>query len=334
MLPVRLMPKLRNFCARLALFCSALLLACGSFAQADGAHCPPQPAEPAPERMQALMREAKDRGFLWKVEKPGRSGYLYGSMHVGKQAWSIPGPMTLAALKASDVIALELDILDPAIQSEMSDPARFGWKHFALPPALQKRVEAVARKVCAPMADLASLHPMIQLITVSLLDARFADLEISYGTEIFLSTFARAAHKPVASLESAGLQMRALLAGDPGEMIDGIDRGIALYESGKARLITRRMTDAWAGGNLDDLQNYHQWCECANTEADRKSLRELNDGRNPGLAAGIDRLLAGGKVVFAAAGALHMTGPSALPGLLRKMGYTVTRVAFEKSSAR
>ena len=66
-----------------------------------------------------------------------------------------------------------------------------------------------------------------------------------------------------------------------------------------------------------------------NTEAEAKFYRRLNDERNPGLAAGIDKLHRDGKRVFAAVGALHMTGPKALPTLLANMGYKVERVVFE-----
>jgi uncharacterized protein len=56
----------------------------------------------------------------------------------------------------------------------------------------------------------------------------------------------------------------------------------------------------------------------------------LNDERNPGLAAGIDKLMGDGKPVFAAVGALHMTGLKAVPTLLAQMGYKVERVSFGK----
>ena len=62
---------------------------------------------------------------------------------------------------------------------------------------------------------------------------------------------------------------------------------------------------------------------------DRKALQTLNDERNPKLAAGIDKLISSGKSVFAAVGALHMTGPKALPKLLQEMGYKVERVVFD-----
>jgi uncharacterized protein YbaP (TraB family) len=227
------------------------------------------------------------------------------------------------------VVALEIDILDPAIQAEMANPSKFGIKPLALTPALKTRLDTLAARVCAPVKALSSMHPMMQLITVTLFDVRFADLEIAYGSEIFLSGYARGANKPVASLESVELQMRALLGGEPKAMLEGIERSLALIEQGKSRPITERMINAWASGNLSELQDYQKWCECAATQADRKALQTLNDERNPKLAAGIDKLIASGKSVFAAVGALHMTGPKALPKLLQEMGYKVERIAFD-----
>lgn len=291
--------------------------------------CPPPPSALTAQDTKALARDARDRGFLWRIEKDNRVGHLYGSIHVGKRAWAIPGPQTRAALAASDVIALEIDVLDPGALGEMSEPSRFGIKPVALPAALQTRLNAFARKVCAQPEHLATLHPSLQLVTVTLLEARLFEFDVSYGSEVFLASYAREAGKPVVSLESVELQMRTLLAGDDAEIIDSVTRALPLLEQGRLRAVTERMAAAWAHGNLRELENYAKWCECAETEADRKSFEQLNDDRNPGLAAGIDKLMREGKRVFAAVGALHMIGAKALPKLLQEMGYQVERVPFD-----
>lgn len=86
--------------------------------------------------MQALAKEARDRGFLWKIQKDGHTGYLYGSIHLSKRKWGVPGPTTITALQSSEVIALELDVLDTEIQAQLADPSRFGIKHVSLQPPL------------------------------------------------------------------------------------------------------------------------------------------------------------------------------------------------------
>jgi hypothetical protein len=58
-------------------------------------------------------------------------------------------------------------------------------------------------------------------------------------------------------------------------------------------------------------------------------MQTLNDDRNPALADGIEALHRDGRGVFAAVGALHMTGAKALPTLLQQRGFTVRRVALQ-----
>ena len=307
------------------IFLIALLVPAFAAAQ----NCPAPPTAPSNEKIQALAKAAKDRGFLWKIEKDERTGYLYGTIHVNKLEWSIPGPKTIAALTASELIAFELDILDPDIQAQFSDPSKFGIKPTVLPAKLKQRMDVIAQRVCAPVAAMALMHPIMQLATLTILDARFAELEMGYGSEIVMTGFARSAKKAVTSLETAELQIRALMGGEAAEIIMSVESGLSLFEANKQRKPVEQLISIWATSNFAEFQNYEKWCDCVNTEAEAKFYRRLNDDRNPGLAAGIDKLHRDGKRVFAAVGALHMTGPKALPTLLANMGYKVERVVFE-----
>ncbi|CAN5716850.1 hypothetical protein BH11PSE7_BH11PSE7_03260 [soil metagenome] len=62
------------------------------------------------------------------------------------------------------------------------------------------------------------------------------------------------------------------------------------------------------------------------TDADRARLQRMLGDRNPGLAQRIDELHASGSRLFAAVGALHMKGATALPALLAARGYEVQRL--------
>ena len=292
--------------------------------------CPPPPTTPTADEIQVMVQNAKDRGFLWRYEKNGNTGYLYGSIHVGRREWIVPGPKTMAALQSAGVIALELDILDPKVQQQMSDPSRFGIKKVQLPPSLKLRMETIAKRVCAPVETLEELHPLMQLITVTIHDARFSGLELAYGSEIFLAGFSRGAKKRIEGLETPELQMHALLAGEAQDIIETVESGLTLFETGKQRTQTDRLINAWATRNIDELQRYEEWCECMITETDRKYMKGLLDDRNPHLAASIDKLSRDGRKVFAAVGSLHLIGPNSVPKQLEKMGYKIERVVFEE----
>ena len=91
--------------------------------QADmsvAATCPPALQQPTAERMQAAQQNARDRGFLWRISKDGRVSFLYGTIHMAKFEWMFPGPIVSQALRATDTIALEMDLLDADIQAELA----------------------------------------------------------------------------------------------------------------------------------------------------------------------------------------------------------------------
>jgi uncharacterized protein YbaP (TraB family) len=124
--------------------------------------------------------------------------------------------------------------------------------------------------------------------------------------------------------------MHALLAGEAQDIIETVESGLTLFETGKQRTQTDRLINAWATRNMDELQRYEEWCECMITETDRKYMKGLLDDRNPHLAASIDKLSRDGRKVFAAVGSLHLIGPNSVPKQLEKMGYKIERVVFEE----
>jgi hypothetical protein len=304
---------------------AVLLLALGLQAGVHAAACPPGPEMPEPAALQAAQARAQDRGLLWRLSKAGRSvAYLYGSIHVGKLDWAVPGPRLAAALRDSDTLALELDPGDPAVQQQLA--AGLARRPLSPDPALRARLARLARAACLPEGALAGQHPLMQAFTLTLLAARWEGLDAGYAQEQVLSGLARAQQRPVLSLETPEQQLAALLPAERREALRMTQELLDLLEQGKARPVLRRLAEAWARSDLQALEDYEQWCECVASEADRAQLRRLNDARNPALAARIDALIGQGHRLFAAVGALHMTGPQSLTLLLEQRGYQVERL--------
>lgn len=287
--------------------------------------CPPPPAAPTAAQWQAAQREARDVGMLWRLSKDGRDSWLFGTIHVGTLAWSAPGPALRQALARSDVLALEIDPQDPRLATQLQQAMRDA------PPAdaaLRQRLQAQATAACVPPEALQGLHPMLQLMTLTLLQARQDGLDAAFAQELMLATAARAAGLRIVALESVEQQIGALLPQDPVQMQRLLEQSLEQLERGHTQAVLRRLAEAWAAGDLQTLEDYARWCECADTDEQRAWLRRLNDERNAHLAAGIDALHGRGQKVFAAVGALHMTGAQALPRLLQQRGYTVQRVGW------
>jgi len=305
----------------------ALLLSGPALAQP--AACPPTAAAPTAEQARRDLREAVDRGFLWRLRKDGRESYLYGTVHVGKQAWIHPGPTVARALAASDTVALELDALDADVQRRLARGAA-ALPGMALPSALQARLDRQARIQCVPPQALAGYVPEMQIGALTGLVGRRDGFDPAYGIDVALAGWARSAHKAVVSLETPELQLAALKSSSWDETLEFVDSALAEMENDHAAPALRRIAEVWSQGDLEALTRYDTWCDCINTPADRAAMARLLDERNPPLADRIAELHRGGHRVFAAVGSLHMTGRFGLPTLLAQRGFQVDVVAFPR----
>ena len=308
---------------------AALLAPTSAQAQPTNASCPPTAQVPTAEQAQAQLRDARDRGFLWRVQKDGRSSYLYGTIHIAKVDWMIPGPQVMAALRASDVVAVELDLLDPAMMATLQK-AVAPKPELALPAALDARLRAQLALACLPAALLDALSPVMAATTLVVLSARREGLDPSYGIDPVVSVIARRLAKPVVSLETAEMQMKLLQGETPQDSQDSVTQILDELEADQARPMMLRLSRMWADSRLDELDGYAQWCDCLKTALEREFMKRALDDRNGPLAERIAALHSGGQAVFAAVGSLHMTGPQGLPSLLRQRGFQVDVVPFAR----
>jgi uncharacterized protein len=302
----------------------AALASLGVQAQ-PAAACPPQAAAPTPLQVKDAQAQAKDRGFLWRVSKDGRTHHLFGTIHVGKLEWAFPGAKLRAALADAQTVAFELDPLDPAVQSSLRSAGSGSAK---LPTALDEQLKREIQRACIPAQALAGLHPMMQAMTAMMIDAARDGLQVAYGQEFVLAGAASARKLRTVSLETAERQLAAIIPNDPVQAERLLASTLEQMQSGLGRQVLLRMAVAWERGDLQEIEHYERWCDCVKTDDERAMLRALNDERNPAMAERIEALHREGQRLFVAVGALHMTGPKALPALLQARGFRVERVEF------
>lgn len=311
-----------------------LLLATAlAFARAQAApDCPPAPS-PSPEAVARASEQARDRGFLWRIRKGGRTSWLYGTIHLGRLEWVFPGPKVREALRASDVAAFELDFSDPALVQRLQDGLGAAARDPAaplLPDDLAARLRRQLQAACAPPELQEALPPEMLAATLTLMAARRDGLDAGYAVDPALAQLARREGKEVVSLETPEQQIGLLRSESAAELREGLDKMLGDLERGRARPLLRRVALAWEQGRAAELSGYRRWCECARTPQERRALKALLDDRNGPMAERIDALHTSGKTVFAAVGSLHMFGPAALPSLLAARGYEVARVEFQR----
>ena len=308
-------------------FLRVLVVLLSAVLQTVHADCPPPLREPSAEQLQMARQQARDRGFLWRISKDGHASYLYGTIHLAKLEWVFPGAQVLQALRLTDTVALELNLLDPATVSAIQTGVRDD-SPVAQPPAFANWVRQQAAENCLNLQQLQALRPDVQLITISMAAARKSGLEAAYGIDMVLTHVARDLARPVEPLETAQDQLNVLqqaLGGDGG-LADEL-QAFSPQDQEQAHQVLVKLAAAWEHSDFDTMGRYAQWCHCMDTASDRQQVQRMLEDRNPNMAKRIDALHSQGHKVFAAVGSLHLIGgEKAVPGLLEQRGYSVQRV--------
>ncbi len=307
----------------------AVLGVCAGFsiaAHAQAPRCPAAASVPDKARMAQMFQTAPDRGFLWKVTKDGHSSWLYGTLHVAKQDWLLPGPLTRAAILHSSEVALELDLNAPDTATTLrqpEDPAR--WAHL-VQSGRKAKVDALMDQQCVPSAAFAHVAVGVEAAGVESLASRHDGYYPDYAVDGVLQGMAGSLKKPLIGLETGQMQRDLLIgpdAADEDAFIDDIVKGVS---SGKTQAENQRLAEMWASSDVKRLDRYQDWCDCLNTAQERRFMTRLLDDRNVGMAQKIEKIHESGTSLFAAVGSLHMAGPKGLPALLRKDGFEVQQI--------
>lgn len=294
-----------------------------SAASTDAASCPPQATLPDRALLLQAQQQAADRGLLWRISRGGRDSFLYGTMHAGRAEWLALGPRTEASLARTGVLALEINVMDPAVQAALRDATQGPPRR--LPAELMQSLRAAWSAECLPDGDLKAGPTEFHVAQLAMAQAQRQGLFPLYGAESALLMRSLRTERPVVGLETVQTQLASLLARNDDEAEAMVRDALADWRDPRAPQMLERLTRAWVRGDLKDLEAYADWCDCLNTPSEREAFARLVDGRNPGMADAIERLHAGVSV-FAAVGALHLIGPQGLPALLQARGFTVTRL--------
>lgn len=290
--------------------------------------CPPAPTPLTAQGVQQGQREAQDHGLLWRVERDGRTSWLYGTLHAARREWMFPGPRVLAALQGASDVALEMDLMDAALVQRLGQAIRQPAGAPALPAALQARLERQEARLCLGNSQ-AGLRPELRAMSVGVMVLRAEGLDPAWAVDGYLAGLAHGLGKTVHSLESPEQQIRLLTGSSTAERNQQVAEALDELEQGQSEQTLRRLANAWARGQADELASYPQWCRCLETPAQRSAMRRMVDERNVRMADQVVRLHRSGRQVFAAVGALHLIGPQGVPALLTRRGFQVTAVPLE-----
>ncbi len=307
---------------RLTLVALAALLAWGSGS-------PPLSAQAPTQARQAPARPGR-AGFVWKVERQGRVGWLVGSLHLlPPDAYPLPAVMT-DAFAASDTLMEEADLeslTSPEFMAAVLPRAMFldgRTLQAAISPATFAAVAARARRAGLPVEALQSMKPWMVAMTLEALELQTGGFDANLGLDKHFYDEAKMRRLRFEPLETGLEQIDTLDGLSPADqeamLREGLDASGAGAGSGTSAGELARLTAAWKAGDARGLE--------AIVLDGTRSAPGLYDrvivARNqrwlPTVSTCLDT-----RRCFVVVGAAHLVGPDGLVTSLRARGYTVTQ---------
>jgi uncharacterized protein len=300
------MPFLKNRSAAYQALLVALLLALLSAGAAAGSD------------------RAADIALFWSLQKNGQhAGYLLGTIHSEDPRVLDFSEAFLDRLRSSEVFAMEMVPDAPALE-------RLG-NYMNYPPGRTLaaaigtgRLQALATALSAyrvPLERVERLKPWAAMLILST-----PPPETGFFMDVSLSLRASGNGLEVVGLETLEEQLSFLDNMPMPMQLALLDQAIA--EAGQVGEVHEQMVTAYLGNNLAALEALSDEQFRSVSQATREYFIELGiHARNQRMADALLPLLEQ-KTVFAAVGALHLSGETGLINILRQHGFTLSPLAM------
>jgi len=299
--------------ARLNVACALLSLA--------AAACGGDPPAPA----------ASATPFLWRIEGPAGSGWLYGTMHVSEpRAVTLPAAVA-AALDGSAAVYTEIEgglRASTALLQAGNLPPTMRLPDL-IPPELHRRLAGYLQERRLGMREFDGLKPWLATVMLGQLDA-IELLRHGPALDEVIRLRAQEAGLRLGALETVDEQVAAIASGSAEDQVHLLDVALERLEAdrraGRNRLL--ELYEAWLRGDESALLRMNAESLDLKDPAQKRWWDALFTARNERMAERADRALreAGGQPVFFAIGTLHFLGEGSMVELLRARGWSVVRV--------
>lgn len=287
-------------------------------------------AVPASAAMPLQSPSVPKRGALYKVRHDGKTSYLFGTIHVGKQGFFPLEPEVTRALADSSALVLELDTrihkpFEQALAKYGSYPAGDSITRHLSPRALAQLNKALDKAGLA-LQNVAMYRPWLVANILVGTEIEKHGYHRSNGVEGFLLTVAAQQKKQVHELESADYQLSLFASLDDAQQERYLVENLDDLENGRALQKSAGLIDAWSNADAARIDVMARELTSGDSVSATFMDRTLLGKRNPEMAAHIERIMQSDQVAFVGIGLLHLVGDNGIPALLRQRGYEVEKV--------
>ncbi|HWW72293.1 MAG TPA: TraB/GumN family protein [Duganella sp.] len=270
------------------------------------------------------------RGQLYRITHDGKTSYLFGTIHVGKDGFYPLDAEVTRALLDSKTLVLELDIRqDVPFQKALARHGRYAdgdmVQNHLSPATLNKMAQALAKAGLS----LQSVQHYKPWLIANLLVGAELDLhgfQRSQAVEYALLAAAQKQEKTVHELESAEYQLSLFEMLDARQQEQYLVETLADLASGSSLKKSQALIDAWSSADAPGIKAAWQSATTGDSISAGFMQRVLLGKRNPEMVANIERIMQQDQVAFVGVGLLHLVGDDGLPQLLKRRGYQVEQL--------
>jgi uncharacterized protein YbaP (TraB family) len=278
----------------------------------------------APRTAQPPRQGAAQKGFIWKIERAGRSGWVVGSLHMlTPEAYPLPDSMTRAFADADT-------LMEEADPDELASPGFaamvLGRALYPEGQTLQDHVSAdtfrlvVERGTAAgmPVEMLRRMKPWMIATTLQALELQRGGFDPALGLDVHFHELAQQGAKRFVPLET-GLEQLGYLENMGAGTEDAMVR--ENLESAQAEVNeVRKIAAAWRSGDAATLEQV-----MLGSMKDSPAIyQSLIVSRNRNWLPKIQTCLDTSRC-FIVVGAGHLVGTDGLLAMLKSAGYVVTQ---------
>ena len=273
----------------------------------------------------AVLAQAKPaRGFIWTVERDGRTSWLVGSLHVLTQdAYPLPAAMDQAFGRAKTLME-ETDVNDitsPEIIGAVATKGMFNdgkTLQSVLTPAAYSQLSQRMAATGLPIDMVNVMRPWMVELTLSGLELQKAGFDPELGIDVHYRRLAAKNGMALSMLETAAEQID-YLAGLPLDI--QVEQLQQTLSNGDAELKeVREIAAAWRAGDAAAIEKLL----LKGMQDSPTYYKSLVVDRNRRWMPRVEACLATGNC-FIVVGAAHMVGSDGLITMLRQKGYRITQ---------
>ncbi len=278
----------------------------------------------------AALTAPSNHGALYRVSHDGKTAYLFGTIHVGKQGALPLAPQVARALLASKALVIELDIrqnepFQRALARHGSYADGDSIEHHLAPATLQLLVQALGQAGIS-LQSVERYKPWLLANMLVGQELEHHGYQRADAVEYVLLEAAQKQDKTVRELESADYQLALFDTLDERQQEQYLLENLADLADGASLRKSQDLIEAWNSADRSRINAAWRTLTSGDTVSAGFMQRTLLGKRNPEMASAIERILQQDQVAFVGVGLLHLVGENGLPQLLRQRGYDVEQV--------